>query len=318
MMKNSIISLFVGIFLFSCVAVPGPVNSDTDIQVLVLGEDSDKRSVRRSSDIFRRVMAQMQEQMSRYNYHVVDEDMIAAALDWKFSDRRPKQELIEVAKLANQARDPRVYSRALVIFKIRASAKSVGYATKAQVRIAGEVYDLESNRFLGAWEAPRMTFPAPKDCSSICIQEVVGDNARDIASSVSDVLRKKLAHFSRGSGSMAGSSGGGKDGLETTYAFTFRNFSTQQFYEFTEVMEKEFPKFVRAMSPQGDAAVMKYGYVSRAPGNKITKWVNLLLMDMGMNPDSDTKVTIRGTAFDIDNIVGSPASSQPSKSGRFN
>ena len=317
-MKKIILTFFAGIFLVSCAVVPAPVNAGTDIQVLVLGEDSDKKSVRRSSDIFRRVMAQMQEQMSRYNYHVVDEDMIAASLEWKMSDRRPKQELIEVAKLANQARDPRVYSRALVIFKIRAAAKSVGYATKAQVRIAGEVYDLESNRFLGAWEAPRMTFPAPKDCSGVCIQEVVGDNARDIASSVSDVLRKKLAHFSRGSGSMTSSSGGGKDGLETTYAFTFRNFSTQQFYEFTEVMEKEFPKFVRAMSPQGDTAVMKYGYVSRAHGNKITKWVNLLLMDMGMNPDSDTKVTIRGTAFDIDNIVGTPDNSPSSKSGRFN
>jgi len=317
-MYKSNLSLFAGIILISCAAVPAPVNAATDIPVLVLGEDSDKKSVRRSSDIFRRVMAQMQEQMSRYNYHVVDEDMIAASLEWKMSDRRPKQELIEVAKLANQARDPRVYSRALVIFKIRAAAKSVGYATKAQVRIAGEVYDLESNRFLGGWEAPRMTFPAPKDCSGVCIQEVVGDNARDIAASVSDVLRKKLAHFSRGSGSKNGSFGGGKDGLETTYAFTFRNFSTRQFYEFTEVMEKEFPKFVRAMSPQGDTAVMKYGYVSRAPGHKINKWVNTLLMDMGMNPDSDTKVTIRGTAFDIDNIVGTPDNSRPSKFGRFN
>jgi len=317
-MKKTVLTLFVGIFLISCAALPVPVNAQTDVPVLVLGEDSDKRSVKRSSDIFRRVMAQLQEQMSRYNYLVVDEDMIAASLDWKMSDRRPKQELIEIAKLANQARDPRVYSRALVIFKIRAAAKSVGFATKAQVRIAGEVYDLESNRFLGAWEAPRMTFPAPKDCSGVCIQEVVGDHARDIASSLGDVLRKKLAHFSRGSGSTTSNLSGGKGALETIYAFTFRNFSTQQFYEFTEVMEKEFPEFVRAMSPQGDTAVMKYGYVSRAPGHKITKWVNILLMDMGLNPDTDTKVTIRGTAFDIDNIVGSPDSSRPNKPGRFN
>ena len=317
-MYKSILTLFAGVFLISCAAVPVPVHAQTDIPVLVLGEDSDKKSVRRSSDIFRRVMAQMQEQMSRYNYHVVDEDMIAASLDWKMSDRRPKQELIEIAKLANQARDPRTYSRALVIFKIRASAKSVGFATKAQVRIAGEVYDLVNNRFLGAWEAPRMTFPAPKDCSGFCIQEVVGDNARDIASSLSDVLRKKLAHYSRGSGSSTSDLSGGKGGLETIYAFTFRNFSTQQFYEFTEVMEKEFPEFVRAMSPQGDTAVMKYGYVSRAPGHKINKWVNTLLMDMGLNPDTDTKVTIRGTAFDIDNIVGSPDNRRPSKPSRFN
>jgi hypothetical protein len=317
-MKKSVLTLFAGIFLISCAAFPVPGNAQTDVPILVLGEDSDKRSVKRSSDIFRRVMAQLQEQMSRYNYLVVDEDMIAASLEWKIMDRRPKQELIELAKLANQARDPRVYSRALVIFKIRAAAKSVGFATKAQVRIAGEVYDLESNRFLGAWEAPRMTFPAPKDCSGVCIQEVVGDNARDIASSLGDVLRKKLAHFSRGSGSATSNLSGGKEGLETIYAFTFRNFSTQQFYEFTEVMEKEFPEFVRAMAPQGDTAVMKYGYVSRAPGHKITKWVNILLMDMGLNPDSDTKVTIRGTAFDIDNIVGSPDSSRPQKPGRFN
>ena len=163
-----------------------------------------------------------------------------------------------------------------------------------------------------------MTFPAPKDCSGFCIHEVVGDNARDIAASLGDVLRKKLAYFARGSSSAKGDLSGGKEGLETIYAFTFRNFSTQEFYEFTEVMEKEFPDFVRAMSPQGDTAVMKYGYVTRAPGDKINKWVNILLSDMGLNPDNEVKVTVRGTAFDIDKIIGGGNYHRSTKPGRFN
>ena len=55
--------------------------------------------------------------------------------------------------------------------------------------------------------------------------------------------------------------------------------------------------------------------INRSPDKR---WVNTLLMDMGLNPDTDTKVTIRGTAFDIDNIVGSPDNRRPSKPGRFN
>ena len=320
-MKKSVLAALSGLFLISCVGASSQslAQSDTDIPVLVLGEDSDQRSVKRSSDIFRRVITEIQSQMSAYNFDVKDEHAIGATLDWKFKDRRPKQELIEIAKLANKSGKPSVYSRALVTFKIMAAAKNISFATKAQVRIAGEVYDVESNRFLGSFEAPTMVFPAPKDCKGMCLHEVVGEHARDMAAAVGDVMRKKLAYMARGSTSATGSSGysGSSANLENTFGFVFRNFKTSETHEITEIMEKEFPKYVRTLPPQGSGPVLRYGYVTRAPQHKIYKWMNILLADMGIDPDNDVNITMRGTEVTIEKLAGGVPKSNTSPRSRF-
>ncbi len=95
---------------------------------------------------------------------------------------------------------------------------------------------------------------------------------------------------------------GGSPGLTTTYAVTFRNFTTREIMEITGTMEREFPNYVTSRAPTGDTAVMRYGYVSQAPANKIYQWINVLLMDMGLDPDNRVKVTVDQTAFDLDKI----------------
>lgn len=312
-MRKVMIAAVVGAFLTVATGVPQASLADTDkidkpeldvgIPIMVLGEDSDRQSIKRSSDIYRRVLLQLQDQMNRYDFKVIDEHMVAAHLKWDIQDRRPKEQLMKLAKKANASGDPRVYSRAMVTFKIRANSNDIGFARKANVRIAGELYDTQSNTYLGSWETPRMTFPVPKDCRGHCIEEVVGDHARDIAASLGDVLRKKLDYLVRqNEEELVMSTGSGNSGLETTYSFTFRNLNTREIFAVTDVMEHEFPNFVRSMSPNGDTTVMKYGYVSRAKGGDIYEWMNILLADQGLDPDTVVKVTVYGTSIDIEKI----------------
>ncbi len=311
--KKSALAVAASVVLISFAAAPTRTmaQAGTDIPILVMGEDSDPLSVKRTSDIFRRVILAIQEQMSRYDFYVVDEYIIATELGWQVRERRPISELMQVVQLTNQASDPRLQVRAMVTFKIRAAAMDVGFAKKAMVRISGEIYDYEARRFIGAWEAPRLQFPAPAGCTGFCIQEVVGDKARDIAATVGDVLRKKLAYLTRGAGataSVGGGTGGGfatTPGLTTTYSITFKNFTTREILEITEVMENEFPNYITNRAPSGDTTKMVYGYVSKAPASKIYKWMNILLMDMGLDPDSQVKVIMRGSAMEIDKIYGS-------------
>ena len=95
---------------------------------------------------------------------------------------------------------------------------------------------------------------------------------------------------------------GASPGLTTTYAITFRNFTTREIMEITGTMEREFPYYVNSRAPIGGTAVMHYGYVSQAPANKIYQWINTLLMEMGLDPDRQVKVTVDQTAFDLDKI----------------
>ncbi|MCG8512400.1 MAG: hypothetical protein MI741_24545, partial [Rhodospirillales bacterium] len=226
-------------------------------------------------------------------------------------------------------------ARAMVVFKIRAAAQNVGFATKAMVRIAGEIYDYQARRFIGSWEAPRMEFPAPANCTGMCIQEVVGDNARDVAAQLGDVLRKKLAYLTRGAGRpvaqaapapapaatapapmVAGCPAAVDTGLVSTFAITMRNFTTREYLEIKNVMEKEFPCFVNTRNPSGDTAVRVYGYVSRASASKLEEWLSILLIDMGLDPDSQVKMVVAGTRIELDKIFGSSPQT-PGRTPRF-
>ena len=56
-------------------------------------------------------------------------------------------------------------------------------------------------------------------------------------------------------------------------------------------------------------AVFRYGYVSTAQANKLFRWMNVLISDMGMSPDRDVKITMRGTTFELNKMFDSPAPS---------
>ncbi len=182
----------VSVMMASCASSHSKTPSGDGIPIMILGEDSDPSSISRSSDIFRRVINELKQQMSRYNFYVIDEEMMAAEFGWKVRDRRPKSELIQVVGFGNRSGNRSYQVRALVIFKIRAIPKDLGFATKAFVLIAGEIYDAEARRFIDNFEA-KMDFPIIGE-----LTEEVGDRARDIAAAVGDALRKKLAFVSEG------------------------------------------------------------------------------------------------------------------------
>ena len=77
--------------------------------------------------------------------------------------------------------------RAQVIFSTYAVREALSFANRVQLRIEGELYDAVSRQFVGAWEAPRQTFPAPADCNDVCLSEIIGDHASEIAASVGKV-----------------------------------------------------------------------------------------------------------------------------------
>ena len=337
--RKSISTIVGAAAIAACTIMPSVVQAQqgSDVPILVMGEDSDPLSVPRSSDIFRRVITMLQSQMSRYNFYVVDEEMIAVQLGWQVRERRPKTELIQVVELANQSGDPRIQVRAMVIFKIMADGRSTGFGGQAHVRISGDIYDYAARRYLNGWEFEK-NFPAPADCFDpnaapdarrICIYNVVGNQARDIAATVGDVLRKQLNYLTQGPAAPAATSGGGgapmpaaaggaQPGLATTYAITFRNFTTREIMQITGVMESEFPYYSTSRAPMGDTAVMQYGYVSHAPAHKIVQWLNILLMDMGLDPDRNVKVIATSqSSIELDKIFGDPVPTRQQPGGRF-
>lgn len=313
-LKQGVIAILV-VFLLSACASTGPhpayAQSQSDIPIIVLGDDSE--NVKRSSDIFRRVMSQLQDQMSRYGFAIVDEGMIAADLGFKIPNRRSADDLKQVVALVNESSDMRHHARALVIFKIKVFKEDLGFATKAQVRIAGETYDTASRTFLRSWETQRKTFAAPAECNNTCLTEIAGDHARDLAASLGDTLRKQLSHLTRGgaarvSGTSAINEGKLVPGLKTTYSFEFHNFKKTELLALKGIMETKFPLYIGPPGDiQGDSAVLRFAYITKAPRNKMYKWVHQLLDEEGFDIDHSVKVMVSGTKYVIDKIIDAPA-----------
>ena len=311
-------------------------NVGTNIPILVMSEDEDPTTVKRSSDIFKRVIAELQGAMQRHGFRVIDEESVAADLGWVVADRRPKRLLIETIKLMGKSNKASHQVRAWVLFRVHAQAKELSFSTKVRTRIDGEIYDAASNQFLDTFEMPREEYPAPKDCleDKLCISEVVGDRAREIAGGLGEILARKLARYSppRASGesgsAVTGDSGtsgstssthtGTGHGLMTPYTLVLRYFEDREALTIVGVMAEEFPGYEAHDLITKSPTVRRYNYLSTAKTAKLEEWLYILLRDMGFDARSDFTILIQGTEVSVEKLIPTPDRAEsPDESRRF-
>jgi len=298
----------------ACLVAAAPALAQTGnaaIPVLVAGEDEDPTSVKRSSDIFKRVLAELKAGMLQYGFRVVDEEAVVAQLEWKARDRRPKTELIQAAKLMSESGQANTRVRALVLFRIHAATKNVGWATKIMTRIDGEIYDTVTNAFLGTYELPRAEYRAGPDChqDAVCVSETVGQKARSIATSLGVALAEKLDYLHRTTVSGAADQDGAAPGtatrdfdLLTPYTVALVHFESGQARTILDTMSEEFRGVESVSLISRKPAVRRYEYLSTAKPHKLEQWLAILLADMGFDVDRDVEVLIDGTEITIENL----------------
>ena len=295
--------------LLMAISAPASAQTGTNIRVLVMGEDSDPASVKRSSDIFKRVLAEMKGSMMRYDFKMVDEEMAAVDLGWKITNRRPKAELLEAAKLMNASNNATHHTRAMVLFRVHATTKDLNFSNKVTTRIDGEIYDMATNQFLDSFELAPAAYSAPADCNSVCISEIVGGKAREIAMSLGDVLGKKLAYLSPSNNSAEANSNTSGYGMVSTYTVTLRHFDTREGLSVIGVMADEFPGYISHNLITKQAVLRRYEYVTKAKPYKLEEWLNILLIDMGFDVDNQINISVENGQIIIDKIV--PVTNRP-------
>ncbi len=304
-LRSFVLAVFSIVFVFpitNCaadIAAGGIGSSNAPTRVLVMGEDSNPLSISRGDNVFKRVLGELKNSMLRKGYIIVDEEMIATTLDWEITDRRPKTELIQVAKMANESDDANLRTRVMAIFSIYATKKGLSFTQKVTTRLEGELYDSVSNKFLGSFELPKATYPAPKNCNDICMNEVVGEKAREIATSLGDVLAKKLKKMekkSRGSGFGAGSSN-----LKTTYTLTLKHFSTKESFMFMKGL-KNAPGYSSHETMSKTSAVRKYSYETASSTSDLEESILENLMELEFDLDNDVDINITGTKIILENL----------------
>lgn len=299
MIRSGILAIGACLMLISCATAPSSsmAGDIENVRVLVLGQDDHPAYVPRDDPAFRRVLAELQNSMHRRGFDVVDEDMIAADLDWNWINHRDKIDLMQVAKLANSSEDARNQVRAIATFSIDARRRELGYTNKYSVRVSGQIYDLDANRFLGSFELPVESFSGSACHAAHCTSDAVGDRARDIATSIGDVLATKLAHL------VDDDEGKSRvKGLESRYIVTMRYLDKEVAMQIISVMAEEFPGYKDHDLIRRSSKLRKYAYVTKAPAHKLERWLDLLLVDMGLEPEEDVVLQVRDGSIMIERI----------------
>ena len=168
--------------------------SSAGTRVVVSGEDSNRHSVRRDMEIYKSVIAELQESLSRAGFDVIDEDLLAVEAGFKIANRRPKTELIQTLKVANEDGNVKIRSRLAVIFSIIPQVKKLSMANRIEsIRIRGDIYDLASLKKLSGFKV-KSTYKKvlPPDCDFLCVSEAIIEVADDLAMDLGDTLVQKL------------------------------------------------------------------------------------------------------------------------------
>lgn len=313
----------------SGMAKPTLVQAQTGLSagttVMVIGDDSEAGSIRRSSGLYREVAVALQTQMARHGFDVLDAEWAGAGIGYRFRDRTPRTELFQLYQTLSRTNPG---TRALVMFRLHASVQQQTYSSRLQTRVVGEVYDGASGRFVNSFSLPPETIPGPADCAdqlNSCIDMVIRPRAGDIAANLGDVLAVQLSNYMttetdvavapppapivQGAvappGDMigAGSPLCANDAIRLT--MELRNFDTRTAHLITEIMDTEFPcRLDMDLLTGSNNVVRRYAYTTVAELGRIEEWTHILLSDMGYDTDREVRVSVLADGVvRIDRIV---------------
>ncbi|MDB0060259.1 hypothetical protein N9E97_02655 [Planktomarina sp.] len=263
---------------------------EAPIRVVVLGEDSDKNAVSRSSEIYTRVVAELQQSLIRENITVIDEDMIAVKLGFSYNEDRTKQELIQTLSIANETTDATVRSRLGVVFAIFPNIQEMSMTRKLTVRVRGQVYDLKTLRALSSFEvsAPE-TVTLPKKasmCNDMCVVEKAGEVSRELARELGAVLSQKLhivIEDSAYSGSTTGSASGGDGVLESVYTLEFNLMKNSDVLRAVRALEASDVREIELMKSNNTQRI--YSVTTNKDLGDLEERIMMLLLDLGVDID---------------------------------
>lgn len=156
--------------------------------LLIMGEDADKDSIARNSQVFNRVLNALSNQLHEVGFDVFDETAVTLENFSQGRIRRTDAELIDIAKSIHR---PPI--DVVIFFSIYSTAYQTSYTTKVQARIQGRMLNVQTGQRLGNVE---LDYPdgwnAPVNCDRDCLLHSVGKHAKIIANDVGAILAEKL------------------------------------------------------------------------------------------------------------------------------
>ena len=189
-------SLLAALVMSIVVSATGVHAQGSGVPVLVMADDEDRTTVRRSSAIFKRAVGRLRDGLKQGGFRMIDEESVAKGLDLEVRDRRSRREVVEIAELVRKSGKVEYSAPAMLLVRIRASVQG-GARAAARVRLGMgvDVYDTRMKQFVDRFDVPESAFPVSPGClrDRACIEDFVAKGAEEAAAALSRVVVAKLS-----------------------------------------------------------------------------------------------------------------------------
>ena len=299
----------------------------SEVPVLVMADDEDKASVKRSSAIFKRAMGVFREGLRQQGFRMIDQESVAMGMGWPIRDRSSRREMVGIAEAMQESGKAQYIAPAMVLVRIFASMQQKAPGRAAlRLRMGVDIYDTRMKQLVDQFEMPARAFPVSPGCvrDRACIEDSIGKGAEEAAAALSLVAVAKLSrHLGLSQHGQAPPARGGRrahgrrdlaasgHGVTTPYAVTLRSFERREALSIIGVMADEFPGYREHTLVRSEPKARQYVYVSSAKPGKMEEWLTILLGDMGFKVDQDVTIAIQGHEIVVEKVK---AASDPSPS----
>lgn len=292
--------IFIMFGLSSCSSLAHEVNS----RVIVVGEDEDIISIPKENEIYKRVIAQIQESLMRHKIFVVDEDMISVKLGFEMPKGRNKSKILQMLQVANTTTDATVKSRLLVLFSIIPNVQNMEFTRQLSVRVRGQIFDLTNLRALSSFEVKNdETVPVPKKeslCNQLCVQEKAGELAASLGRELGEVLVIKLEKLIEGSNGSDGSTNAVNDsGLGNVYNLKFVLFKKSQILRLKKKLQS-IDNIKEVKLQKGSQTETIYSVSTSLNIGELEEGILMILLDLGIDIDKDIRIKAFGNDVKIE------------------
>lgn len=276
----------------AALSAPGEAVSRTDpaiIPVLVIWDDGDPNSVKRTANHSRAFMSELKSELKRFWFQPIDEVEAAARLGLDVRDRLTYNQLFELLRTI-RASGKLSDVMAVVLLRLRIAMQRKSAGATLSVEFEGEVRDFISLEWVDDFRLAQRPRPAPSGCGTPCISKLVSGAAPDFATVAAEILAQKLRPYRDGS-------------VSRGYTVILRNFDRSEMRAIIDVMAREFPGYKSHRLVSSAPGIRSYSYQSSAAPGKLEEWLSILLGDMGFALDKGVRILIDGPQVTVEKIA---------------
>jgi len=290
------------ICLLAVVALPFDGNAQPSYRVIVLGDDSDPKTIRRTSDIYKRVISEIRRPISQRGFELLDEDIIAVQLGFKYPAGLSKSEILQAVMLANKSSNVNTSSRFLVLMRINVFSETFSFTKQVHARITGDIYDMDNGSFVDAYEIPQVSFPVPLECNDHCLIEQAGAKSRDIAADLGVTLSRQLAVYIERSTRISGLPSVGEAAVAArSFTFVLKNFRANEINEISRALRDPKSGTLRFDLIESTASQRRYQLVTTAQSDRLVEYLSSLLERLNVSED-DSRIGLTGQTINIEKM----------------